>query len=1198
MTAQVATLVACAVMIALMQASSVGADDPEGVLCVMAACPLTESSGSCSPAASAEVAIRHINARFGGVVGDDVVSQLPAGFTLQLAYSASGNAPSEGVEAFVSGLRAEPCGVVVGAQRSDVTGPLAVLATAENKAVVTFASTAEPLSRVEVYGLFARTIPSDARNVDSFIDLMLAMGWRSFAVLNRDNAWGVGIKNVAFDRATLHGLNVVATAGFPASTVDEDAITEAATQISHSGARIVLLVCGSAQAEAIFLAAEATGLARPGTVFISIETTATAMLSRAHDPEHLARLLHGMIVINPAVDRNSAAFLTYVEEWGKQDANTFDAGMGTLDPELFQSPPDFFGPFAYDAVWLAALSYAAAFNASGSDASAFSDGAAIHDAMLKVSFSGATGEVSVDSNGNRKTALVHVYENVVDDAGTTVVAATRAAELGVDILTPFIWSDGTDVIPSDGVSCPDRLQYDEDIGRCAVRIGVLFRAHSGDGTTLAPWRRQASLMGALAAKHFNARDSTAVPLLADPEVVGERSYVSPVFGDTFSNSASTVSELLRMYFDGPLAAVAGYSKSSSSRSAAEVATSFAFPYFSASATSSSLSNAGTFPFFGRVVPPDSTTATGVAHLCASMGFTRVAVVAEGDSFGSGFAADFGSAAHRLGISVATVALFGVTRTVEESVEAAVRSHSRIFLLIAQDTEVVRAMVEFERLGAVGEGYAWLVSDATSPQVAAAPGAPPNINELCAGFVRMQATVQMNPRFDALQQIWAGMKDDIDQWRQEFPELEITDDFFDTPFPSAGAFVYDCVMALSLASSAFSMRDDGTLKAGSDIMDAVRSLSFLGASGLVEFDDVSDRALSTVTIGIQNFVPTEDGQLMDETVGFWTLDGGVQLDSELLWPGSTSVVPSDGAQCDPGSYFDDDQLDCVLCEPGTSFDADAFACVRCAPGTHAPEAGMSDCISCDNVGGFSNANGSSACDLCPANTARFIGSPGVSRTECVCKEGFYAPEGVPGVPCQACPAGSVCEGGTMPPYPKPGWWSSPQHPSLTFFCGSETICAGGPQHNCSKSRRNAMCSDCAVGYFRLGKGCIQCFEPHEFAVAATFLGIIAVVVTWALLNSVAMQEDNLDLGLLFAQIISHIQVWRCNVLSTCSALMPVAYCAVQELSLAWPSSLQLITTVFTLLNFDVSMRGCWCLFVSTLHPNTSPGELLVTSVHNS
>ena len=117
---------------------------------------------------------------------------------------------------------------------------------------------------------------------------------------------------------------------------------------------------------------------------------------------------------------------------------------------------------------------------------------------------------------------------------------------------------------------------------------------------------------------------------------------------------------------------------------------------------------------------------------------------------------------------------------------------------------------------------------------------------------------------------------------------------------------------------------------------------------------------------------------------------------------------------------------------------------------ADSTGQRQCISCDVKGPefFQAAEGATACDKCPTNSQRSVGSDGSSQLQCLCKEGSWcaawlgsacphqpqmskdrtlhnvhrSPTMKPGAPCEACPTGARCSGDVNSPVPQPGFFA--------------------------------------------------------------------------------------------------------------------------------------------------------------------------------
>ena len=97
-----------------------------------------------------------------------------------------------------------------------------------------------------------------------------------------------------------------------------------------------------------------------------------------------------------------------------------------------------------------------------------------------------------------------------------------------------------------------------------------------------------------------------------------------------------------------------------------------------------------------------------------------------------------------------------------------------------------------------------------------------------------------------------------------------------------------------------------------------------------------------------------------------------------------------ATCPSGTFNDEPGQDCRPCPPGS------YSLVK--PGL---AAGATACIKCKDLPGFffQPEGSKDHCIKCPSNTVN-SGSNGLSLNECVCKTGFWRPNGRSGMPCVA------------------------------------------------------------------------------------------------------------------------------------------------------------------------------------------------------
>lgn len=147
---------------------------------------------------------------------------------------------------------------------------------------------------------------------------------------------------------------------------------------------------------------------------------------------------------------------------------------------------------------------------------------------------------------------------------------------------------------------------------------------------------------------------------------------------------------------------------------------------------------------------------------------------------------------------------------------------------------------------------------------------------------------------------------------------------------------------------------------------------------------------------------------------------------LVMPSENKYKPT----CLPGYYVGPDGFDpCQPCQLGAVSDQeDAPHCSRCPAGSYASEKGQSQCSSC------------------PRGTT--TDGPGAKELkDCYCIQGFYADEGNSGVECHECPDGTICNGSTILPFPKRGYWMNNSMHVVAYECESESVCIGGPESAC-------------------------------------------------------------------------------------------------------------------------------------------------------
>ena len=245
----------------------------------------------------------------------------------------------------------------------------------------------------------------------------------------------------------------------------------------------------------------------------------------------------------------------------------------------------------------------------------------------------------------------------------------------------------------------------------------------------------------------------------------------------------------------------------------------------------------------------------------------------------------------------------------------------------------------------------------------------------------------------------------------------------------------------------------------------------------------------------------------------------------------------------------------FCFPG-SVRAGFTECTECPPATYADEPNAAECSECP-----------------PFSTSL---KASVSVSNCSCFAGFYTNS--PGAACITCPAGGTCAGGLSLPVAAPGFFSSPDNPTVFLVCPRPKSCAGGDR--CNPGYSESLCAVCAEGYYSSAIGeCLKCPSSPAFSLIL-LMSIIGVCIfpTAALLVWITSRmEANLDAaaGESKSQLVL---AFRKRSVPASASLIIVAFQVVAilaETDYAWtPDSRQLLET-FAVFAIDTSALANEC-----------------------
>eukprot|EP00961_Rhodomonas_salina_P076733 1029975-Rhodomonas_salina.1 len=139
-------------------------------------------------AVSAVMAAHHVNQRVTSLV-PQAERLVPSGFNVSLDIVDSKAHPASAVQQ-VWEWAGQTIHVIIGADSTAVTGPVAVAASMDNTPVITCGSTTSALQGRSVFPTLSRTVVADTIVADGTIRSLWAMGWRRIAMVIVDDEWG------------------------------------------------------------------------------------------------------------------------------------------------------------------------------------------------------------------------------------------------------------------------------------------------------------------------------------------------------------------------------------------------------------------------------------------------------------------------------------------------------------------------------------------------------------------------------------------------------------------------------------------------------------------------------------------------------------------------------------------------------------------------------------------------------------------------------------------------------------------------------------------------------------------------------------------------------------------------------------------------------------------------------------------------
>src|SRR3990167_11070432 len=312
---------------------------------------------------------------------------------------------------------------------------------------------------------------------------------------------------------------------------------------------------------------------------------------------------------------------------------------------------------------------------------------------------------------------------------------------------------------------------------------------------------------------------------------------------------------------------------------------FKVPQISYSSTAASLSSKSDYPLFSRMVPPDNQQGRAFVELIKKYGWeNKVSAISTSDEYGVGGITKFIDEGEKFGVTVKAYQQFLVgAKDISVELRELKNSGSRVFLAFCLASDAQNIFARASEYGIVGKYYVWLCSDGCS-QSSLFVDSESNVNQTIRNNV--QGLIGLTPK---------GGSGDLfnsflDDWETRDPAL----------YPGAGdrtinlfaPHAYDCVYTYARVLHALFTDPNVSSVNYTQIVDGIRSISFVGLTGEIEFESNGDRIAEYDVTNIRDddnsftiillWIPIS---LITNTTEF-----GFDFEEDIQWYDKTTNVP--------------------------------------------------------------------------------------------------------------------------------------------------------------------------------------------------------------------------------------------------------------------------------------------------------------------
>jgi ABC-type branched-subunit amino acid transport system substrate-binding protein len=308
---------------------------------------------------------------------------------------------------------------------------------------ISYSSTAAALSDKNAYPYFTRMVPSDSKQGRAFAEFVSSHNWGTFvSAISSSDDYGVGGVREFINAGASIGVNVTTYQQFLVGAKD---ISVEMRELSRSGSRVFLAFLLASDAINVFLAADDIGIVGDAYVWLCSDGCAqTSLFTNATDGsirQDVRKATKGLVGLAPK-GGSGPLYDSFIQQWS------------TLDPVVYpgsgKTTINLFAPHAYDCVYAWAYVFQTLLAAGKFPPY---DGPTSFETIINSTFTGLTGDIRFETNGNR-LARYDVLNLQSNDTVFTVVGSWSEILLELDNSThgfnyteKIEWHSGSTRVP-------------------------------------------------------------------------------------------------------------------------------------------------------------------------------------------------------------------------------------------------------------------------------------------------------------------------------------------------------------------------------------------------------------------------------------------------------------------------------------------------------------------------------------------------------------------------------------------------------------------------------------------------------------------------------------------------------------------------------------------------------------------------------